>query len=239
MITALIFFVAGLLQGMTSFGFSLIALPLLTLIHDIQLIVPVLVIYSLVMNTTILMNLWRHIQIREMAWIAVFGMLFTPIGMQVLIFADGGWLKLFTGIFIFIFSLMLLLNKHYEFRHQRLGYVVTGTLSGLLNGSVSFSGPPLVIFMTNKAMPKQSFRASLTFYFWILNLITVPTYWLGGLIGTDTWLFSVRYVAFLIAGVLVGVLIGNRIKEQYFRRLVVIILMALGIMSVIGSIGQI
>jgi len=89
-----IFFISGLLQGMTSFGFSLIALPLLGLVLDIKLIVPVLVIYSFIMNTTIIVNLYKHIKIKEIIWIAFFGMLFTPIGMQILLFMDGELLKM-------------------------------------------------------------------------------------------------------------------------------------------------
>ena len=238
-ITALIFFAAGFLQGMTSFGFSLIALPLLTLIHDIQLVVPVLVIYSLVMNSTILVSLWRNIDIREIIWMIIPGLLFTPVGMQILIYTDGTWLKTLTGVFIFLFSWLLFFDKRFEIRNERLGYLMTGALSGILNGSVSLSGPPLIIFMTNKRIAKQKFRASLTFYFWILNLITIPTFYFGGLIGTDTVVFSIRYVAFLIVGVLAGVMTGNRIRESNFQRLVVIVLMVLGAVSVLSTIGQI
>lgn len=238
-ITAFIFMIAGLLQGMTSFGFSLIALPMLTILYDIQLIVPVLVIYSFVMNTTIILRLWRNIDLKEILWIAIPGILFTPVGMQILIYVDGTWLKVFTGIFIFLFSLLLFFNKRFEIQNERLGYLVTGTLSGLLNGSVSFSGPPLIIFMTNKGIEKQKFRASLSFYFWILNLITIPVFYFGGLIGTETMVFSAKYVVFLIVGVLIGVTIGNRIKENLFQRLVVVVLMVLGLVSVLSSIGQI
>lgn len=230
---------AGFLQGMTSFGFSLIALPLLTLIHDLQLIVPVLVIYSLIMNSTILIRLWREIRFREISWIAVFGILFTPIGMQILIFVDDTWLKLWVGIFIFIFSTLLWFNRKFPIRDSKAGFFLIGALSGILNGSVSLSGPPLVLFMTNRGMEKQSFRASLTFYFWILNLMTIPTFYLGGLITSGTLSFSLRYVVFLIVGVIAGVEAGNRIKEAYFRRLVMLVLMALGIMSAVTASGQI
>lgn len=235
--TALIFVFAGLLQGMTSFGFSLIALPLLTLTYDLQLIVPVLVIYSLAMNSTILINLWKHIQVKEIIWIAIAGILFTPIGMQILLYVDGTLLKMVTAIFIFIFSILLFFNKHVELKNEKWGYFLTGALSGLLNGSVSLSGPPMIIFMTNRGVEKQKFRANLTFYFWILNLITVPTFFVGGLLTQATVGFSLKYVLFLILGVSLGVYIGNRIQENFFKRMVVIVLMALGIISFVSTLG--
>jgi uncharacterized membrane protein YfcA len=237
MITAIIFFVSGFLQGMTSFGFSLIALPLLTLLYDMQLVVPVLVLYSFVMNTTILLNLWRNVEIKEIAWIALTGIIFTPIGMQILLYVEGPKLKLFAGVFVFVFALLLFFNKRYEIKNERLGYLVTGALSGLLNGSISFSGPALIIFMANKGIQKQKFRASLTFYFWILNIITIPTFYFGGLIGKATLVFSLKYVIFLIVGVLMGVFIGNRMQEKIFNRLVVVVLMVLGVISIISTLG--
>ncbi|MBN2260448.1 MAG: sulfite exporter TauE/SafE family protein [Clostridiales bacterium] len=236
-VIALIFFVSGLLQGITSFGFSLIALPLLSFQLDLQLIVPVLIIYSLVMNSTILLYLYKHVKVREIILIAFAGIIFTPIGMQILLFMDGNLLKMITGFFIFLFSIMLMLNKHYEIKNEKAGKLLTGALSGILNGSVSFSGPPLIIFMSNKGMEKQQFRANLTFYFWVLNIITIPTFFFGGLITSQTLVFSAKYVLFLIIGVMAGVFLGNRLKESYFKKMVIVILMILGIVSFVTSLN--
>jgi|LGOV01.1.fsa_nt_gb uncharacterized membrane protein YfcA len=232
-----IFFISGLLQGMTSFGFSLIALPLLGLVLDIKLIVPVLVIYSFIMNTTIIVNLYKHIKIKEIIWIAFFGMLFTPIGMQILLFMDGELLKMLVGLFIFGFSILLFFNKHFKIKNIWAERIVTGGISGILNGSVSFSGPPMVIFLSNKGVEKQQFRANLTFYFWILNVMTIPTFIIGGLITSQTIIFTFKYVGFLLIGVIIGVYFGNRLKENVFKRLVIIVLMVLGIMSFISSLN--
>ncbi|MEA3422548.1 MAG: sulfite exporter TauE/SafE family protein [Bacillota bacterium] len=232
-----IFFISGFLQGMTSFGFSLIALPLLSLTLDIQLIVPVLIMYSFIMNSTILVSLYKHIRIKEIIWIVIFGMIFTPVGMQILLFMDGNLLKMLTGIFIFIFSMLLFFNKHYKIKNVWTERIVTGALSGILNGSVSFSGPPMVIFLSNKGVEKQKFRANLTFYFWLLNVITIPTFILGGLITSQTMIFTFKYVGFLLVGVIVGVHFGNRLKENVFKRLVIIVLMVLGITSFISTLN--
>ncbi len=47
----LVIFISGFTQGMTSFGFSLLALPLMTMILPIQVVVPLLMIFSLVLNS--------------------------------------------------------------------------------------------------------------------------------------------------------------------------------------------
>jgi len=95
----------------------------------------------------------------------------------------------------------------------------------------------MVIFLSNKGVEKQQFRANLTFYFWILNVMTIPTFIIGGLITSQTMIFTFKYVGFLLIGVIIGVHFGNRLKENVFKRLVIIVLMVLGIMSFISSLS--
>ena len=91
--------------------------------------------------------------------------------------------------------------------------------------------------MVNKSIPKQKFRASLTFYFWLLNIITIPTYYFGGLITRETINFSSKYILFLIIGVAIGVFFGNGIKENTFKKLVINVLMILGMVSFASTLG--
>ena len=90
----------------------------------------------------------------------------------------------------FILKLLEIFNKHFKIKNVWAERIVTGGISGILNGSVSFSGPPMVIFLSNKGVEKQQFRANLTFYFWILNVMTIPTFIIGGLITSQTIIFT-------------------------------------------------
>lgn len=57
----LIILLAGFVQGVTSFGFALISLPLLTLFLPLQQVVPLIVILSLLTNIAILFNCYKHV----------------------------------------------------------------------------------------------------------------------------------------------------------------------------------
>ncbi|MCD6436140.1 MAG: sulfite exporter TauE/SafE family protein, partial [Clostridiales bacterium] len=220
------------------FGFSLISLPLLSLILDIKLIVPVLVVYSLILNVVIFFSLYKHLKAKEIILMLVTGIACIPLGMQVLLFADENLLKIFVGIFIVAFSLMLFFNKHYEIKNEKLGSLITGALSGILNGSVSLSGPPIAIFMTNKGVEKQQFRANLAFYFFILNIFTMIIFFVGGILTSEVLLFSAKHVVFLLLGVIVGIRTGNKLEENVFRKLIIIVLMVLGSASFISSLNM-
>jgi len=128
---------AGFTQGLTSFGFALISMPLLSRIVPLQEAVPLVVIMSGIINLMVMAQTWRHIQINRI-WLLVVGSLIAaPIGTHLLMFVNPEILKLTAGIMIAVFALLLIGNKSFPVRHERFAFLPVGFLSGLLNGSIS------------------------------------------------------------------------------------------------------
>ena len=80
LILSLIVFLASLIQGATSFGFSLVALPLMGFILNLKEIVPLLVILSLVLNILIALQLKMKPNIKEIFLLFIFGIIAIPFG---------------------------------------------------------------------------------------------------------------------------------------------------------------
>ena len=233
MFVALFLFLAGLIQGMTSFGFSMVAIPLLSFFLDMKVIVPMLVLYSLVINTIILMNLRRHLKPRQLVLLIISAIATTPLGVYILLLVS-------SEVLIFVASLLIItmaLSSYFGFRmtmkNDRMSYVVAGSISGILNGSVSLSGPPIILFMAQKGYTKQQFRANLTFYFWVLNIVTIVMMVYKDVINSEVMTLSLTYLPMLVAGVVAGVFLGNRIDEELFRKGVVVLLIILGITNIV------
>jgi hypothetical protein len=109
-------------------------------------------------------------------------------------------------------------------------------MSGLLNGSVSLSGPPVILFLTNQGTEKQVFRANLTSYFFILNIITIPTYIYGGLITSEVLKYTLILFPALILGVILGIKGAERVDENLFKKLTLVLVVIMGILSIISGI---
>lgn len=233
---SLVIFSAGLIQGITSFGFSLFALPLLSIFIDFKLVVPMLVIYSLVMNSLILIKIRKHIKIKSIWLLILFGIVFTPIGTKILINVDENLIKIGVGLIVTITAISFYFGYKVKFKSEKLAYIQVGMLSGILNGSVSLSGPPVVLFLTNQGVEKQVFRATLTAYFWILNIITIFIFTYEKLITTQLIKFSSYLLPALIIGVFLGIRLGNKVKESTFKKFTTILIILTGMLSLITGI---
>ncbi len=232
----LVIFMAAMTQGATSFGFSLIAVPLLGIMFPLQVVVPVLMIYSLILNSLILYNIREHVQLKKIIILVVFGMIGTPFGVYLLKVLEENTLKLFVGIIIVIVAAVNLSGVHFKIKNDRAAFIPVGFASGLLNGSVSLGGPPIVLFLNNQKVEKQIFRGNLTLYFWMINLFSIPTYFFSGLITTEVISYSVYLFPGLILGTLIGIHMGNQVEEQLFKKISMSLIMGMGILSILSGI---
>jgi len=232
----LVIFFAAMTQGITSFGFSLIGLPLLGFLLPLKIIVPILVIYSLVLNTIILYHIKEFIDFKKISILVTVGIIGTPFGVYLLKISDESTLKLLIGVIITIAAIANFYGYKMKVKNEKLSYIPVGLVSGLLNGSVSLGGPPIVLFLTNQDVEKQVFRANLTLYFWILNIITIPTQFLGGLITSEVIKYTIYLSPGLIVGTLLGIRLGNKLDENLFKKLTLILILCMGVLSIISAI---
>ncbi len=233
------FFAAALLQGLSGFGFSILAIPLITIILTPKVTVPILLMYSMIINIAVLYSSRKHIDFSRIWLLLIFGIIGVPIGTQLLIMVNENYLKLFIGILILSFGILLAKGIRKKLKHEKLGMIPVGLVSGILGGSISVSGPPLIILMANQDVDKQTFRASLALYFFLLNIFTLPVYIYNGLITEEVLSYSVTFLPGLLAGVILGNLYSHKIAEQHFRKLTLTLLIVLGLIAIFSSIRNI
>ncbi|MBE0449862.1 MAG: sulfite exporter TauE/SafE family protein [Clostridia bacterium] len=232
-LTGIIILFSAMVQGATSFGFSLLALPLLGLFLNLKTIVPMLVFFSLIMNIIILMRLKMVPQIKSLLLMFVMAVLTTPIGVLLLKFTNEDTLKIFIGIVLILIAIAMKRGFKIHMKNQNKSYFIAGILSGLLNGSVSLSGPPIVVMLSNENKNRDYFRSSLTTYFLLLNIVTVFLYAGSGLITFQTFKDQLIVLPFLIIGTLVGTALGSRINEEKFKAIVLNLLVIMGIINLL------
>lgn len=229
--TGMIILFSAMIQGATSFGFSLLALPLLGLFLNLKTIVPMLVFFSLIMNVIILVRLKMVPQIKSLLLMFVMAVLTTPIGVQLLKFMKEDTLKIIIGIVLILIAIAMKRGFRVQMKDQNKSYAIAGILSGLLNGSVSLSGPPIVVMLSNENKNRDHFRSSLTTYFLLLNIVTVTLYVSGDLITWQSFKDQLVILPFLIIGTLLGTMLGSRINEDKFKAVVLNLLVIMGIMN--------
>lgn len=232
----IIFLVSALLQGLSGFGFSILAVPLITLFIAPKTAVPILMLYSIIINLVVLYSARKEIDLKKIWLLLLAGIIGLPFGARLLVSLDGNILKIGIGILILIFGTLLLLGYRKELKHEKIAMIPIGIISGLLSGSISISGPPIIIFLANKQLGKHSFRGNLALYFFLLNIFTIPVFWLNGLFTKEVISHSVTFLPGLLVGVIAGNLLSHKVQEQHFKKFTLILLLIMGVLAIVSGV---
>lgn len=232
-----IIFLAGLTQGLAGFGFSLVAVPMLMVFYEPSLLIPIIIVHSTVINILLFSSCRKNARPRRIWPLMVAGAAGIPAGTYLLLIIDHQTLKLIVGVLIIIFGLAYLRNFRYAVKNERLASIPISIASGLLNGSISMSGPPVIFFFTNQGVPKRAFRADLYAYFMFINLVTLPVFLVSGLFTPGVIGTSMTLLPALVAGAFVGQSMTARIDDRSFRTLTLSLVVSAGAVSVISGMG--
>jgi len=230
-------FAAGVIKGLTGFGFSLFTLPALVIFLGPKTAVPVIVLLNAVSNVPLYIHSRKWSSLRRIWPVVVAGVATMPIGTYLLLILDTSVLKLIVGVVICLFALAFLLGLRREIRRERLGLVSAGLLSGVLNGLISTGGPPVILFLSNQGIPKDSFRANLITYFLFINAATLPAHFAGGLLSLEVFQYAAVFIPALAVGALVGIKLVGHIPEATFRKSVLALVAVAGFWVVLAGLG--
>lgn len=231
-----IIMLSGMIQGITSFGFSLLAVPLLSLLMPLQLIVPILVIFSLVMNVIIFTKVKGHINKLQIALLVIFGLSSIPIGINALQGIDENIIKIVVGVVIIISAISMNFGLKVKFKNQNIAYAITGFFSGILNGSSSLSGPPVILLLSNEGASKENFRKTLSTYFLVLNLFTIPIFIMEKMITEEVLVNTLKLSPALFIGVFTGVFFGNRLPDRIFKKVTLVLIFVMGVLTITSAL---
>ena len=232
-----IFLFSAALQGLTGFGFSILAIPLITLFISPKTAVPILLIYSMIINIVVLYSARKAVNLKKIWILLAAGIITMPLGTHLLVIMNENLLKIFIGSMILIFGILLLIGFRKQFTNEKIAMLPVGMISGLLGGSISISGPPIILFLSNQEVDKYTFRGNLAAYFFILNLFTIPVYYLNGLLTKEVWNYSLTFLPGLMIGVVVGNLLSHKIKENHFKKITLILLIIMGLLSIVSGLN--
>jgi uncharacterized membrane protein YfcA len=229
---------AGFIQGLTSFGFALVSVPLLSTFLPVAEVVPLVVLLSLGTNLVILAGAYRDVEFRKIWVLVAASFVAAPLGTLALVSIPPTLIKGVAGVLIVAVSLLMLAGRTFPVKSERTAFVPVGLLSGFLNGSISMSGPPVALFLSNQKTRKETFRASITIYAILLNGFTLVTFFFTGLLTRQVAVATGWLVPSMILGVLLGNLAVQRLSQQVFRKLALFLILGSGLWTLWQVFGR-
>lgn len=235
MLVGLIIGLSSFIQGVTSFGFSLVALPLLVLFLPFNQVVPILVLYSIVLNLMMLSRLFRHVHLRMILLLLLGGAMGIPLGIYMLTVVSPVVLKQFAGLMIVIVASILIAGRRITLKKPEKYYGLLGGISGIMQGSLSLSGPPIVLFLSNQDVDKMTFRANLTAYFTLMNVISIPGFILSGVVTEEVIHLTLKSMPMMVLGLLLGMYFVRYLDELLFKKAALGLMLVSGIMALVTA----
>ena len=224
-------FSAGTLSGFAGFGLAAVVVPLLLVVYEPETVVALVAVLSLSVAAAVVRDSWREAD-RRVALALLPALPGLAVGAEILRVVDTAYVRLAMGVLV-VAAAVLLLREDVRLpgADTRWGAALTGLVSGTLASSTGLSGPPAVLLLASRGLPKAAFRASISLYFLGLDLALLAALGLWGFLEPSLAPVALLLVGATLAGKAVGTELFRRASQKIFHAVV------LGTVVVTGALG--
>ncbi|SFE37020.1 sulfite exporter TauE/SafE family protein [Thermophagus xiamenensis] len=235
-LSGVVILMSSLLKGMTGFGFALIAIPFLSMIYPIKVLVPAMTIFNLVSSVMLLLKIRERISWKYFIPMFLASLGGIPLGIYLLDYLNEEVLRIIIGAVLVFVSLKMLSGIPIAKRYLDKPIVFAGFLSGILSGSISLGGPPLVIAMNRKNYSKELFRGVFAWFSTFSSFFALGALYVEKLIPPDSLKLALYYTPLLLVGASLGNRLAALVNAEKFKRVVILVNVFTGIFTVVSAI---
>jgi uncharacterized membrane protein YfcA len=221
---------AGFVQGVSGFAFSLVAMGVWAWALTPQIAAPLAVFGALLGQLASFASVRGGFEFRRIAPLVVGGVLGVPIGVFILHNVDPLRFKLAIGAFLTVYGLYgLLTSAPHAITSGGHGLdAFMGLIGGVLGGLAGMSGTVPAIWTQLRGWKRDLRRATMQVYNIAMHVTTLTVYSRTGTLDATTWkLFAVVAPAMLIPSFF-GARLYGRFSEKTFARVIFALLLASG-----------
>ncbi len=219
-------FVAGVVRGYSGFGFAMIAAVTLSAGLSPREAVPIILILDIVTGIWLLPKSWREADWRSLSWLALGVFVGVPLGVWLLSNIPAKPMRITISLVTMGATLLLWYGFSLRKMPRKPGTVATGLISGVLTGSTTIGGPPVILYYLSSPATAAVSRSSLIAFFAGADLLAFSTSLFHGLVTLHLLKIAALFMIPLCTGLAVGSRIFNRSKKDA-RKIILVLLMVL------------
>ena len=164
------------------------------------------------------------------------GLAAVPIGVFFLRSADPAMLRITIGVVILLLGGLSLFKVQIPLTQRRFSGPLFGFLASLSVTTLSIGGPLAAVYVISQRWTSNTMRASLAFYFLVLDVLAFGLYAAVGLVDSETLVNIGLLVPGMLAGFGLATLIAKRINEAVFRYVTIAVIITGGVVLLVREI---
>ncbi|MEW5888968.1 MAG: sulfite exporter TauE/SafE family protein [Pseudomonadota bacterium] len=208
---ALVITLAYLVFGLTGFGSSITAVPLLAHLLPLKLAVPMMLIFDLCAALLLGFKNRSAIDRKELLRLVPYMLAGMALGVTVLVRAPESALLLTLGIFVLVYSAWSLVFRPSLKPIGPAWSVPLGAAGGVFTALFGTGGPIYTIYLARRLDDKLMLRATITSLIFVSALARLVLFTGVGLYGQENLLWL---VALLLPCALAGLYLGSRLHRR-------------------------
>lgn len=231
---ALVVFIAGMVKGLTGFGFSALCFFALAPILSPLAIVPLMFALESAASLHLVRRVWSHVPRRWLAFLLAGSVVGIPLGVWLLNYWSADLVRTITGVVVLIASLLLLSGTRL-FKRQSDGLLACiGVLAGIANGMASIGGLIVAVYSLSARLPLVQMRAGLIVFFLAIDVYGLMWFSGHGLLGLDTLYLLLVALPIMLIGNRIGFGYFDKTSENFKRNLAIGLLIALASIAILS-----
>ncbi len=209
-IAALIVAGAYVIFGLTGFGSTVIAVPLLALVLPLKFAVPLMMLLDLAATLALGARIRKGIRVDELTWLVPCILVGMLAGLTLLIKVAEASLLLGLGAFVLLYAVYGFTRRGVPVRMGRAWSVPVGFAGGALSALFGTGGVLFAMYFTGRIHDKDQLRATNASMIMFSALVRVVLFGFAGLLTQDDLLTC---AALLAPAMLAGFFLGNRLHS--------------------------
>jgi len=235
-VVAVAVFVGSALNSLVGFGFALVTVPLMAVAVGPKDAVVLSALFGLLSNGGVALRHRDDAEVPVLRRLVAGALVGMPVGLMVLIVVPEAPLEAAIGVVVLVSVLLMARGWVIEDPPPALD-VAAGVATGLLNTSVGVSGPPVVMDLQGRRLPKGPFRATSSAVFGINGVVALALFAISGQIHPEVAAAAALALPAWPAGWVVGDVLHRRFPDDRFRGLVLVLLAVTGFVTVAGAVA--
>lgn len=228
-------FAAITIYMVAGFGFALLAMPLMTFVIPVERAVVVVALLAIISTSSQAYAHRAHVRIPLARRLVISSFVGMPVGIVLLNTIDDRGLRIVLGSGVIIATIVLIRDLTLDHVGPRLDYAM-GFISGVSSTSIGANGPPLVFDLQSRRLPPAEFRGTIAVVFALGNVFSLLLFVANGKVTADGLVAASVAVPAWVLGSLLGRFLQPKVPDEYFRRLVLGLLLATGMTTVVAAL---